>query len=392
MVGLIVKALVGVVLFVGSLLGGLAATGRLNHDGTANIPVLNSFFPAPPPPAEGEKGKDGKDKDGKAADGKAEPADGAHAKDEAAGPQDAHATPAGETGKAAPAEAAGGTKDEHGADPQEPKGTVEKRVGKSVVNPEKPAEAGGHGGGHGEPAAGGHGEPKGHGEAKGAHGDTKAAHGAEPAGHGDPHAAPHGETGHGSPEGDFNQLGTSLAKGNNQYRPGALFRFDAMPANLTPEMINDAWQRVQGLMAEVDRRRTSLEQREKELQDLQNDVSRRQADLGALQAKLDEMQRAIDAKIQKFQDQVKLVRNDEVAALKRNAASMASFEPARAAEIVQDSWKTEKGQDEVLRLMEFMDKDAVNEILKTLPLPLAQDVMNKRLRVSKEPPAAGKAK
>ena len=46
MVGLVTKVMVGLGLFVGSLFGGLALTGRLNHEGTANIPVLGSFFPA----------------------------------------------------------------------------------------------------------------------------------------------------------------------------------------------------------------------------------------------------------------------------------------------------------------------------------------------------------
>nr|MCU0867746.1 hypothetical protein [Planctomycetota bacterium] len=103
-----------------------------------------------------------------------------------------------------------------------------------------------------------------------------------------------------------------------------------------------------------------------------------------------QMQRQLDAKIQKFQEQVKLVRNDEAAALKRNAQTMASFEPAKAAEIIEDMWKTEKGQDEVLKLFEFMDKDAVNGILAVLPGPMTQDLLKKRLRVSKEPAATGK--
>jgi hypothetical protein len=47
MVGILIKVAVGAALFVGSLLGSLAATGRLNHEGAANIPVLNSFFPVP---------------------------------------------------------------------------------------------------------------------------------------------------------------------------------------------------------------------------------------------------------------------------------------------------------------------------------------------------------
>jgi uncharacterized protein YoaH (UPF0181 family) len=278
---------------------------------------------------------------------------------------------------------------EPGTGGQEPQDPPVQRSGRSVVNPEKPAEAaGGHGGDHGNEAKGDHGEKK-----AGDHGAAGSSdHGAK-----DPHAEPAAadaahQDPHGSPDGDFQQLDKSLAHTSSQYRPGALFRFDGMPANLTPEQINEAWQRVQGLMAEIERRRTALDLREKELQEQHHDVSRRQADLGLLQARLDEMQRAIDAKILKFQDQVKLVRNDEVAALKRNAQTLAAFEPVRAAEIVQEQWKTEKGQDEVLRLLEFMEKDAVNEILKTLPMPLAQDVMNKRLRVSKEPAAPAKGK
>ena len=39
----------------------------------------------------------------------------------------------------------------------------------------------------------------------------------------------------------------------------------------------------------------------------------------------------------------------EVAALKRNAQSLSSFEPTKSAEMIQDLWKTEKGQDEALR-------------------------------------------
>ena len=56
---IIINIVLGLLLFVGALVGGLAATGRLNHEGAANIPVLGSFFPAPPEPKEGE-GAEGK--------------------------------------------------------------------------------------------------------------------------------------------------------------------------------------------------------------------------------------------------------------------------------------------------------------------------------------------
>lgn len=366
MIGLVVKLVLGIVLFAGSLVGGLAATGRLNHEGTANIPVLSSFFPPPPPPPEGEAatGEAG------AEVGKTGDAHGA--------PQDAAATPAGET---QPADAS------HDAqDPQGQPGPRKQKTGRSLVEPEgKPAA-----GGHGEPAAG-HGEaPKDeHGKdphakdepAKDAHADAKDAHGKTG---GKP------EKGHGTPEGDFQHLESSLANGKAQYTPGELFRFQGLPAGVTPEQINEAWQRVQGLMAEIERKKLVLDQQEQQLRELSEDISRRQSALKKEANEIEQMHRQLDAKIARFQEQVKMVRTDEVAALKRNATTIASWERAKAAELLEQQWKSDKGQDEVLKLLEFMDKDAANEILDAMPLPMAGDIMKKRQRVSKEPAAPAK--
>ncbi len=369
MMGLIVKLVLGVVLFAGSLVGGLAATGRLNHVGTANIPLLGSFFPAPP---EGEEGA----KDGEKAAG--EHGDAAKPEGEAGKPDaehgaatDAHATPSGES-KPAAADAS------HDAtqDPKAEQAPRKQKTGRSLVEPEKKADDG-HGGG--EAPAAGHGEDP---HAKGAH--AKQAK--------DEHAKPpaKNDKGHGTPEGDFDHLQNSLANGKSQYAPGELFRFSGLPAGITPEQINEAWQRVQGLVADIERRKVAQDLREQELRELNDDISKRQAALGKERNEVEQMQRELDAKIQRFQDQVKLVRNDEVAALKRNAQTLASFEPEKAAELIESQWKNDKGQDEVLKLLEFMDKDAVNEILKALPTPMTQDVMKKRMRVSKESTTPGK--
>lgn len=358
MKSLIVKVVAGLLLFAGSLVGALAATGRLNHEGTSNIPLLNSFFPAPPAPPEGAEGEHGEaGKEG--AEGA--PADAAHT---------------GPDGK--PADAA------HTAEPQEPQGQVKAKVGKSVVNPEKPA-ADPHGGG--EHGGGGHDEakPDEHGK-KDEHGGgdkTADAHGNAPAVHdGEKRATD-----------DMHQLEKELAGDRkNKYAPGGYFKFEGMPAGLTPEQINEAWQRVQGVLAEAERRKLALDLRERELQELADDISRRQHELGRERTKIEERHRELDARIQKFQEQVKLVKNDEVAALKRNAETLAAFEPEKAAQLVLDQWKTDRGQDEVLRTMEFMDKDAVNAILGELPNPMVQDLLKKRLRVSKESVPSAPAK
>ncbi len=357
MKSMLIKVVVGALLFAGSLVGGLAATGRLNHDGTANIPLLNMLFPAPPAATADEHGAGhdaGHDPKGAAADAAHAGASGTPL--DAAGPQD-------------PPRADG-----------EPAGPIRKKTGRSVVEPEKPA-ADPHGGGHGE--QGGHGEDGGH--AKETHGD--ASHGAA-ASHAPPPAAPSGEVAVAS---DMHRIEQELAADRHtKYAPGGYFRFDGMPSGLTPEQLNEAWQRVQGVLIEIERRKVALDLREQELQELADDISRRQTELGAERTKIDQRHRELDARIQKFQEQVKLVRNDEVASLKRNAQTLAAFEASKAAEILQDQWKTEQGQDEILKVLEFMEKDKVNEILAGLPNALVQDVLKKRMSVSKESAASAK--
>jgi hypothetical protein len=376
MIGLLVKLVLGIVLFAGSLVGGLAATGRLNHEGTANIPLLGSFFPPPPPPAEGEEGAHGE----AGANGAGHATDAAHGKDAGHAPADAHAAPAGGS-KASAADAAPEGQEPKPNEAKPASGPRAQKVGRSLNEPEKPAGDGHGGGGHGEPAADAHGGGDSHGDPA-PHGETATK---KP----DAHDKPKPKTASASPESDFAKLQESL-QGKSQYTPGEYFRFDGMPAGLTPEQINVAWQKVQGLMADIDKRRIALELREQALEERESDISRRQAALGKERVELEQMQRQLDAKIQKFQEQVKMVRNDEAAALKRYATTLASFEPVKAAEIVEDMWKTEKGQDEVLKVFEFMDKDAVNGILALLPGPMTQDLLKKRLRVSKEPAPSGK--
>lgn len=369
---LIVNAVVGVLLFVGSLVGGLAATGRLNHEGVANIPLLSMLFSEPP---------------------KEEHADGEHAAGDPAAAEAAangqHAAPGGETADAAhkasdgtgPADAAAG-----GAGPQEPERPHKKLTGKSLF--EQPKEAGGgHGGGGGE---GGHGEggaTEGNGE-KAGHGDgdkkETAGHGKEPTGAGD-------TKGEHSAERDFSAQEIALAAEKvNKYAPGGYFTFQGMPAGMTPEELNTAWQRVQGVLAELEQRKAALDQRERELGELVADIDNRQRALGKKADEITAQQKELEERIRQFKEQVKLVRSDEVAGLRRNAQTFESFEPKKSAELVKAQWATPEGQAEILKTFEFMNKDKVNEIIQELDNALIKDVLKMRLLVSKEAaPTAG---
>ncbi|MBM3962563.1 MAG: hypothetical protein FJ306_11770 [Planctomycetes bacterium] len=378
--GIVVKVVVGLLLFAGTLVGGLAATGRLNHDGVANIPGLNLLFPAPPE-APAEPAKDGEA--GKAGEA-AKAGDAVGAADHGAEPSDAAAA----TADAGEADAA-----------SKPR---RKKVGRSLTEPEPTKDAhGGHGAAdaHGGDAAG-HGADAhaaaaadDHGKSGDAHGKTAGA--AKPDdGHGKAAAAPAAgrtqPTATHAAQRDLQRFGDALASARTPYAPGNLYRFDGLPAGVSADQINEAWQRAQAQIAELDRRKAVLDQQEQQMREIGDDVSRRQAALGKERVEVEQMQRQLDARIQKFQQTVTLVRADEAAALKRNAQTLTSFEPAKAAELLEAQWKTERGQEEALKLMEFMDKDALNEILAAMPAATTADVLKKRLRVTKEAAAPPK--
>lgn len=359
---LIVNGVIGVLLFGGSLVGGLAATGRLNHEGVANIPVLSSFFP-PPPDGHGEEAGE----------------DGAHAEDQPGAAPHGEVAEGSHSGEPGTAEAG-----HEGGEAPGPQGPRPVKTGKSVLNPEPEGGDDGHGGGHG----GGHGADDGHGDD--AHGEEDGHKKAEGTHTPAPARAP---SGHGadSAERDFSAREIALAQEQtNRYAPGGFFNFQGMPAGISPEQLNEAWERVQLELEDLGKRKTALDLREKELQELADDVSRRHLELGRMREDIVSAQRRLDERIRKFQDQVKLVRNDEVEALRRNAKTLESFEAQKAAELIQQQWKTDDGQTEVLKTFEFMQKDKVNEIIQMLDNALIRDVLKKRLLVSKESAPTGK--
>jgi len=321
---LIINVVAGLVLFAGSLAGALAATGRLDHEGTKNIPLISALFPAPPEP---------KDKDGKDA--------------------------AKEIAAVSP--------------PADPKQSVQGPEAVPVLK-------------HGRSLFAKDDKPEGHGgESKDAgHGDKpeadKAAKVETP-----PQPAP-------QPTADAGKQEQTSRRREVSYTPGSYFKFDGMPAGMTPEQLNEACQRVQQQLAELDKRKAALDQREQEMQTLEQDMGRRQSDLGGERTRLQNLQRLLEDRIEQFHQQVKMIRIDELAGLKKNAQTLASFEASKAAELVKDQWRTEAGQDLILKTLEVMDKDAANAILAALAdNAQIREILERRLRIAREP-AAGPGK
>jgi hypothetical protein len=339
MKGLIVNVMVAVGLFAGAMVGGLAVTGRLNAEGVANIPVLNALFVMPEEGA-GEEGA-------------------AHGDENAV-----EATAHGDGGHAM---------DANHQDPKSPQ--VVRRESRSLFNKEEP-KSGGHGGGH----DGGHGD-----EAGGDHGGDHGAAGAVS-------STPHVQRTTPTEQDPLRAHGTAAESARiGDYEPGAMFRFEGMPSGITPEQLNEAWQRVESITQDLSRQRNALQLREKELKDLADDIARRQAEVGRERVEVETMQLRLDERIEQFRQQVKMIRTDEIAGLKRNAATIASFERSKAAELLKEQWMLESGQDRVLKTLEFMDREAVDEILAEIARvdsQLVRDILEQRLKLSREPQPA----
>lgn len=346
----IINAVAGIGLFAGTLVGTLAATGRLNHAGTAGIPMLGSLFPAPPEPAEGEPQDAGKDG----------VAHGVSPSEATASKQGGHA-----------AEASGSPQ---GKEP--PAGLERLRIKDANPPPGKAeGEGGGHGGGE-KPAAGAHGESS------------------PPA---EPHATqesptPHVDQAAATVEQDFKTLHEALRDEPNAYRPGQLFEFRGMPAGVTPTELDLAWKRVQEIRAELDKEKAALELRERDLVVREQDVADRQNVLGAERTRIESMMKELDNKLADFKQQVTIVQADEAPALQRNAETLASFGAQKGAELVQEQWKTEAGQKQVLKLLTLMETDKVDKLLAALPNAMVLQIQEQLLHVSVEKPKGGKSK
>jgi hypothetical protein len=333
---LLVRTGIAGALFAGTVLAMLAAQGRLNHEGTQGIPLLSSFFPAPPHD-EGKTHADGAQ-------------DSAHAADE-------HAPPARSTGL--------GKEEE-----------LPYRQGTSVRQTAE-APKGGHGGGKAEhgadakPADKAHGEPV-HQEASGdAHQASGDAH--DKAGN---HAAAE------SPADWKAKIDTVLGQG--QYRPGRLWNFPQMEAGMTPDELNEILRRARQERSAIDHDRSVLLQQRRELEARERDVADRQDAVLEKLREVEQLRAKLQAEIDEFHSTVLLIRQDEVSGLQAVAKTLAGVEAKSAAAVIKKWWETDEGQTRALKIWSVMDPDAGQAILAEMDIEMIRQVLEKRLKVVRE--------
>ncbi|MEC7584285.1 MAG: hypothetical protein VYE77_08205 [Planctomycetota bacterium] len=319
MKSLVINVIAGVGLFAGAVVGTLAATGRLNHEGVANIPVLNSLIPAPA---------------------------------EASGEGDA-------TNEAA----------------NDPVASADASSLLRVKSSDSGADEGDKGG-HGHGAAAGDAE------------DPLPVYVPDPtvAGTGEQQGPEAGQGSRHAAEQDLHDLEQNLERtaANSRYAPGGYFRFEGMPAGVTPEQLNDLWRRAQQTTADLDRRAKALDEKEQYLNGIAKDIDRRYGELSKQQEQLSLLEAELDTRIAEFSQQVNVILKSEEQGLRQYAKTMESLEPSKVAQLIQEDWKLESGQKHVIKWLEFMAREAADRVIEKLPNALIQEVLKKRMEVGQQ--------
>jgi hypothetical protein len=326
---------VGALLFTGSAVGILAVQGRLNHEGTRGIPVLSSFFPAPPD-ADANAGN-GTDDAIPSTDG-----DKAHAPTDAPG---IHSAGLGRETEPLPRRL------ENLASPTGEKGG-DASTAKST-----------------ETAA------------------TPAVNDGAPANSDEPTADANRKPSNGPSDPQWERQREDIM-GQGQYRRGRYFQFPTLESGLSVDQINQ-------MLAEAREEKRLAAQERAELQKRKSDLDARELDIQdryeQVLAKLQQVDRErakLEQEIKDAQGTVTMIRQSELPRLKASARDLEALDPAKAAALIAKWWETQDSQLLALRLLTVMSEDVRTAILNAMPTAQSREVIEKRFRTFVEPKAA----
>jgi len=369
MKNILIMGVAGAGLFVGTVVGLLGATGRLNYEGTQGLPLLSGLFEPPPAEAdeagaEGAGGKAGADGDAAhavpAAPGPERNLDQAHSSNEELGDIFAEEAADPHGGGAAPDPAADADAHDNGH-----------RVLDDIF---AEAETGGHGA---APAA----DAGAHGESIGRDLSALEQNNQRPG------------AGESSLEKEHRYVMDALQSASEyEYETGRFFDFKGQTASISPDEINRFVALLQDRSSRLEGEIKAMAVRERELQDRERDVADQQQALAAARQAFQERQQRFDEQVNEFNRKVRLIQSQETPMLKNNAKALESFEIDVAREWVINLWATPEGQTEVLKTVFFMSKDGANVLLNEIGKKdgrMLEDILAKRKELAVEQQAAG---
>ena len=343
MMNLVVMVATGVGLFAASLVGMLAVSDRLNHEGTKGIPVLSSFFPEEPK-EEGEDGHGGEHDESAGEHG----GSGDHAAD-SHGESD-HADSHGH-------DSHGGN--DHGGDHADSHG----------------GDHGAHGDGHGDPSDG-------HGEHEGGVGTpTVRATGHSLRDLGSDSVKPvqfrdltdGGNAEHSEEDADA----TARHIAEDGHAPGSLFVFEPISSGMQVSELNAIVDYVNRRQQELADEQASIRRERNRLEAMSKDLEVRREEIQTEMRRIYEMRDELTELFEQYQRMVREIPKSEEPQLRQAAESIAALEPDKAAELVLGLWAEDR--DRALNILDHMSSEAVHAILNVMDSDDTRQLINARI-------------
>jgi DNA-binding transcriptional MerR regulator len=217
------------------------------------------------------------------------------------------------------------------------------------------------------------GEPK--------HGEPPAAHDGAPATQ-DPPTATSRPTDPQDPQWEH-KVEDLMSEG--AYERGRYFKFPRLEAGISVQAINDILKDARDQRARIEEERAVLARRKAELDARELDIKDRQEDVQRRIQELEQLRGRIEQEIKDAHGTVLLIKQTEMARWREHAKSVAALGSRKAADILLEWWKTEEGQEKVLKTLAAMPEDSRDQVLAALSVPQVRELLDRRLQVIVEP-------
>ncbi|MGE0144689.1 MAG: hypothetical protein AB7I19_14620 [Planctomycetota bacterium] len=164
-----------------------------------------------------------------------------------------------------------------------------------------------------------------------------------------------------------------------------LFGFPKLDSGMTVSDLERILQQAYAVQAAAEQERALVAADKSTLEVRQRDIEDRETAIAQRMLEVERERERLDRRIAEFERQVLLVERDEVRALRDYGRSLAAFEPARAARIVEEEWQSETGKKRIVRVLALMGPTEADAILAAMPDARLRDVLLERMKVVLEP-------
>lgn len=160
-----------------------------------------------------------------------------------------------------------------------------------------------------------------------------------------------------------------------------LFDFDRLLPGISVEELDAALAHARRAAAEVVAARAELDERAQGLEARERDLEARQEQILRLLERVETERARVEARIAAFDGSAVVLRQDQEAACKAAASTVASLEPEVARALIEDYWRTAEGQAQAVRILAVMEPRRADAILGLLDTAVLRQILERRMSI-----------